>query len=108
MSPHADALRRATRRRILRFNRRQQLYSALGMCADFALAGMAIVFAVEEYQALNRLKTIRADTISRWHKVDFLEAHPQCGTHNEAGLQCQYFGDHPELDHLYLDIAGKP
>lgn len=101
MSPHADALRRATRRRILRFNRRQALGQALTMMCGFGAAGALVVLSVECYQELNRLKTIRAETISRWRQVDFLEAHPQCDAVDVDDRRCRYFGDHPGLDHLF-------
>lgn len=94
-------VRRENRRRYLRSTSRRKLGAALLICTEFAIAGMSVLLAVEDYQRLNRLKAERADTINRWHSIDFLEKHPRCHARDlePPHSQCNYFAGHDNVDH---------
>ncbi|HEY3923422.1 MAG TPA: hypothetical protein VGL75_02590 [Acidothermaceae bacterium] len=99
----------AYRRGYLRFNTKRKLGAAFKVFAQFALvgasAGMWTLFAIEDYQRLNKLKAERAETINRWHNIDFLEKHPRCialgpdDGPDAMTRQCLYFAGHENVDH---------
>lgn len=95
----SDVHRYAYRRGYLRFNAKRKLGAAMRILLQFGGAGIFVLFAVEDYQLLNKLKAERADTINRWHSIDFLEKHPRCEAVDDEQRQCTYFAGHDNVEH---------